>query len=219
MLELGKGGIPASTFCWDLDGCLKAIGSSGGFSSVSPWLRIQWTCNERFALKLVTDEILILDGQMVKGTTVLGRIQVQHLSQLMISPTYRVPRPRKRFFCSKQKGMFCENDDGQGNLCFREVVFFFGGWNSLYGFFMIFPFFLGQKVPHLSRPCWSKQRWTPPQRTVGPRHQKVLRRVVILPPFLLQPPAALLLWCVSLEIAPRIRDQCWPRDSSQVRHG
>ena len=54
-------------------------------------LPIQWTCNERFALKFVTDEILILDGQMVKGTTVLGRIQVQHLSQLMISPTYRAP--------------------------------------------------------------------------------------------------------------------------------
>jgi len=75
---------------WDLDGCSKAVGSSGD-SSLSPLLRIQWTCNERFALKLVTDEILILDGQMVKGTTVLGRIQVQHLSQLMISPTYQVP--------------------------------------------------------------------------------------------------------------------------------
>ena len=88
-----------------------------GFSSVSP--RIQWTCNERFALKFVTDEILILDGQMVKGTTVLGRIQVQHLSQLMISPTYRVPRPRKRFFWfKKERDVFVKMMMVKANLWF-----------------------------------------------------------------------------------------------------
>eukprot|EP00435_Cladocopium_sp_Y103_P064604 s392_g26.t1 len=55
---------------------------------ISPlrWPPIQWTCTERFALRLVTDEVLVLDGQ--KPSQVLSRIQVQHLSQLMISPNF-----------------------------------------------------------------------------------------------------------------------------------
>lgn len=48
--------------------------------------RIQWTSTERFALRLVTDEVLVLDGQ--KPSQLLSRIQVQHLSQLMISPSF-----------------------------------------------------------------------------------------------------------------------------------
>jgi uncharacterized protein with WD repeat len=49
-------------------------------------MRIQWTSTERFALRLVTDEVLVLDGQ--KPSQLLSRIQVQHLSQLMISPSF-----------------------------------------------------------------------------------------------------------------------------------
>lgn len=82
---------------------------------------------------------------MVKGTTVLGRIQVQHLSQLMISPTYRVPR-RKRFFSFKKERDVLWKDDGQGNLCFREAVLFYFWWMEL--FIWIFPF-SGKKVQHL----------------------------------------------------------------------
>lgn len=55
---------------------------------ISPlrWPPIQWTSTERFALRLVTDEVLVLDGQ--KPSQLLSRIQVQHLSQLMISPSF-----------------------------------------------------------------------------------------------------------------------------------
>lgn len=37
--------------------------------------------------------------------------------------------------------------------------FFFGGWIYLYRFFLS----LRKKVQHLSRPCWSNQRSTPPR--------------------------------------------------------
>ena len=80
-------------------------------------------------------------------------------------PTECLGRERY-FFVPQKKGMFLWKDDGQGNLWFREVVFFW--WMEL--FIWIFPFFLGQKVQHLSRPCWSKQRSTAstptPQRLV-----------------------------------------------------
>ena len=58
------------------------------------FLRIQWTSTERFALRLVTDEVMVLDGQKLQ---VLSRIQVQHLSQLMISPSFTAEARRWRW--------------------------------------------------------------------------------------------------------------------------
>lgn len=51
---------------------------------ISPlrWPPIQWTTDESKALKLVTDEVLILDGRSLQ---LQSRIAVQHISQLSVS--------------------------------------------------------------------------------------------------------------------------------------
>ncbi|CAK9075189.1 unnamed protein product [Durusdinium trenchii] len=46
------------------------------------WPPIQWTQDEQNALRAVTDEVLLLDGRTLQ---VLGRISVQHISQLNLS--------------------------------------------------------------------------------------------------------------------------------------
>lgn len=120
------------------------------------------------------------------------------------------------FFPSKKKGMFCEKMMVKATFVLeRRSFFIFGGWSYLYGFFLS----PGKKSNIYIMTFLRQPTLNPTPATVGPRHRKVLRRVVILPPFLLQPPAALLPWFVSLEIARRMRDRCWPRDFSQVRHG